>query len=105
MRGKNAYDALFKTGENESRKYSKGRNNDLVIERNECLYGRFYFYSKMQRKRYEDVIELLSKEYFLSSSRIGVLIESAPKEDLRAFENWDVKDFERKYNFLNWKIN
>ncbi len=105
MRGKNAYDALFKTGENKNRKNSKGRNNDLIIERNECLYSRFFFYSRMQRKRYEDVIEILSKEFFLSSCRIAVLIESATKQDLKAFEDWHIRDFEKNYNFLNWKIN
>ena len=109
MRGVNAYNSLFTAGENErkkeNKKCSKGRSIDLLKKRNECIYGRFYYYSKLHKKRYEEVINLLRNEFFLTENRIVVLIQSAPTEALRAFDSWDIKDFEKKYKFLNWKIN
>lgn len=43
---------------------SKGRNKQLIDERDKKLFERFYYWSEVQRLRFDDVIHKLSTEEF-----------------------------------------
>lgn len=54
---------------------TKGRNADLIKQRNEALVKRFYHWYEVKRLRYDDVLTRLSqKEFFISEARIEVII-------------------------------
>lgn len=103
MRGIRAYNELFAKETTTTSKPKKGRNNDLIQQRDELLSARFYYYSKRRGLRYEEVIIKLSNEFFLSESRVITIIGARPSSTHKAFENWTIKDFENKYDFLTWK--
>ena len=43
---------------------AKGRNKQLIDERDKKLFERFYYWSEVQRLRFDDVIHKLSTEEF-----------------------------------------
>ena len=43
---------------------AKGRNKQLIEERDKKLFERFYYWSEVQRLRFDDVIHKLSTEEF-----------------------------------------
>lgn len=43
---------------------AKGRNKQLIDERDKKLFERFYYWSEVQRLRFDDVIRKLSTEEF-----------------------------------------
>lgn len=103
---------LFNNLMNESRndlkeKYAKrGRNKDLVANRNECLLYRYYYYSKLQKLRYDEVLELMGREFFLANRSITDIIMSKSESLKIVFkEKLSIQELEKKFNFLNWKIN
>ena len=49
----------------------KGRCHNLIQARDKKLIERFYYWSEIKRKRFDDVLEVLSKEeFFISTQRI-----------------------------------
>lgn len=49
----------------------KGRNRELIERRNAQIVSRYYFWTEVQRLRFDDAIRQLSEnEFFLSESRI-----------------------------------
>ena len=46
---------------------AKGRNKQLIDERDKKLFERFYYWSEVQRLRFDDVIRKLSEEEFFLS--------------------------------------
>lgn len=48
---------------------AKGRNKDLIAERDRKLFERYYYWSEVQRLRFDDTIHKLSyEEFFLSEA-------------------------------------
>ncbi len=103
-RGIEIYNSLLNDNKRKVPGKAKGRDKDLIGERNECLLCRFYFYSKLHRIRFEDVLSLLKAEFFISEERIGILIQSLSKAPFEIYKEWEEKDFQKKYKFLSWKI-
>lgn len=56
-----------------------GRNADLLRQRNDKLFHRYYYYGKILHKKYEVVLFALSSEFDLSESTITQLIEKSQK--------------------------
>ncbi|NNV54544.1 transposase [Limnovirga soli] len=53
----------------------KGRNSNLIQLRNEYLIKRYYYWYELERKRTDDVLDILSeKEIFLDRDYILTLI-------------------------------
>lgn len=63
---------------------AKGRNKDLISRRDEALIRRYYYWTELQRLRFDDTLKILSeKEFFISEERVMAIIR----------ENYDkVKD-------------
>lgn len=61
--------------EETNKSLRRGRSEEFIRNRNECLlYRYYYYYSKINRLRYEDVLEVLSNEFFLASRTITDLL-------------------------------
>ena len=56
-------------------KIRKGRNRELVLKRNEQIIIRYYYWREIQRRRSDDVIEILShKEFYLNKNTLRRII-------------------------------
>lgn len=54
---------------------AKGRNKYLIEKRNEALCRRYYYWTEVQRLRFDDVLKILSEqEFFISEERILAVI-------------------------------
>ena len=62
----------------------KGRDTALIKKRDEALLRRYYFWTEIQRLRFDDALTILSEqEFFISQERILRIIRHAiktPKE-------------------------
>lgn len=81
----------------------KGRNTDLIKERNFKLLARFYWYNAIINLKSDKCIEILKFEFDISESRIYDLI-SENNNTLSDFENnkTTAKDFKIKIPYFNW---
>ena len=53
----------------------KGRDKDLIELRDEALCRRYYYWTEVQRLRFDDALKVLSRqEFFLSEERIMAII-------------------------------
>lgn len=58
---------------------SRGRNK-LIAKRNAAIYNRWLYWTETQRRRFDDVITILSEEeFFLSEDRILRIIRDQIK--------------------------
>ena len=54
---------------------SKGRNKELIRLRDEALCRRYYYWTEIQRLRFDDALRRLSEcEFFISEERIMAII-------------------------------
>lgn len=54
---------------------AKGRNSELITKRNEALLRRYYYWTEVQRLRFDDTLTILSEqEFFISVDRIMAII-------------------------------
>lgn len=60
---------------------SRGRNKELIKERNKKLCQRWYYWTEVQRLRFDDALKILSQqEFFLSEDRIMTILRQYSKE-------------------------
>lgn len=83
-------------------KQRKGRSADLINQRNECLIDRYFYYGQ-QKLRYNYILDILSKEFFLSRITIPEVIE-ANFEKLSALKKQQpsLKYFKDRWPHLTW---
>lgn len=56
-------------------KRKKGRSKELISLRNEQLMRRWYYWTEVQRLRFDDALKVLStQEFFISEERIMEII-------------------------------
>jgi len=54
----------------------KGRNKDLIELRNKKLIERYYYWTEIKRRRFDDVLQILSRsEFFLAEKTILNIIQ------------------------------
>ncbi|MCH3995028.1 MAG: transposase [Prevotella sp.] len=54
---------------------ARGRNKELIKQRDEALCRRYYYWTEVQRLRFDDALKVLSeKEFFISEERIMAII-------------------------------
>ena len=59
----------------------KGRNKELIKLRDEALCRRYYYWTEVQRLRFDDALRLLSEhEFFISEERIMSVIRRKCRE-------------------------
>lgn len=60
---------------------SKGRNKDLIKERDHRLFERYYYWTEVQRLRFDDAIRRLSREeFFISEARVLQVVRRMVQE-------------------------
>lgn len=91
---------------NTQKQLQKGRNSTLIEQRNTLLLNRYYYYATFTKTRYEIVMQLLSKEFFLSERRIIDLI-THDKETLSNLrkKHPDIAYFKKNFPHLSWNNN
>lgn len=59
----------------------RGRSKSLINNRNEALCRRWYYWTEVQRLRFDDALRILStQEFFLSEERIMTIIRQYCRE-------------------------
>lgn len=54
---------------------AKGRNRELIEQRDQKMFERYYYWTEVRRLRFDDTIRKLSEEeFFLSESRVMQII-------------------------------
>jgi hypothetical protein len=82
----------------QNRVTRKGRNDQLMEKRNECLVARYYYYGSHSEKRYDIILQQLSDEFFLSTSTIQDLVQS----NMKYLHELKDKEPRRAYFESNW---
>lgn len=85
---------------------NKGRNSELIVNRNQKLAARFYFYSCIIGLKFSKCLENLILEFDISESRIcDLLAENA--DVISGLEHKDItlQQLKQHYPFLNWQYN
>jgi hypothetical protein len=103
-RGEKLYKALLLNSD-ISVKGCKVKGQKYFLEkRNELMFYRLYFYTRIKGKRYEDVLDILEKEFFLTKSSIVQYLQKHPNY-IKAIgdEAPTQKKLARKFDFFNWK--
>lgn len=60
---------------------ARGRDKELIKLRDEALYRRYYYWTEIQRLRFDDALKVLSNnEFFISEERILSIIRRKSKE-------------------------
>lgn len=53
----------------------RGRDKELIKKRDEALLRRYYYWTELQRLRFDDALKVLSEqEFFISQERIMAII-------------------------------
>ena len=59
----------------------RGRDKELIKRRDEALCRRYYYWTEVQRLRFDNALKVLSKEeFFISEERILAIIRRKCKE-------------------------
>lgn len=84
-------------------KSRKGRSLFHIQQRNHCLIDRFVFYGRTTGFRYELLIRILSKEFFLSEDTIPDIIDNN-YDLLRASKtaNQTKDNLKEKWPHMHW---
>jgi len=82
----------------------KGRCNHLFRERNNCLVSRYFYYAKLKRLNYDDVLKNLKTEFFITERTIINTIQDE-HDFLKKIiaEKPSVNELKRRYQFLIWE--
>lgn len=80
-----------------------GRDPQLIENRNQFLFYRYYFKTAIQRKQYIDVCRELSNETFLSQIRIKeILQDNTESVLLLKKQKPQPKELAKLYPHINW---
>lgn len=104
MRGQRSlYNSLFPEKVQVQKEISRPRNY-FQPERNEAVVYRFYFYAYINDLKYEQCLEKLEREFYLTSSRlIKVLTDSNDMLNRVSNESPSVKELEIKFPHFTWR--
>jgi len=103
VRGNKQYETLFGIEEDVREQVTRGRDPELIERRNDHMLYRFVWYGSDRRNAYAWIVEQLSKEFYLTESTIGQIIEDS---DVRLKqirnENLNEKQIAAKFPFFKW---
>jgi hypothetical protein len=103
MRGKIFDQYLNESGLKDIKQIKKGRNESLMNKRNIYLFYRYYYYSKIHRMRYEDVIKQLSNDFFITQRTDIDIIQNNTSQVKNVFdEKLNIRQLKKKFDLYNW---
>jgi hypothetical protein len=104
QRGRQIFDKLNYDSSEILKHGSKGRSKILIKERNQCICLRYWYHSKRHKRRYDEVLKLLSKEFYLSERTIvDVVSENANLIKNVYKENPIINRLKIEFEHLTWK--
>ena len=78
MRGYKIFNELTHNDDTAAR-IQRGRKSELIDKRNQCLIARYYYHGCMKKKCYEDTVNALVAEFFITPERIvNIIQENGP---------------------------
>lgn len=103
MRGQQSLFNSFVTRQ-EEKTVRKGRSADMIALRDECLLYRYYYYIKLQGKRYDVAIQELSKEFWVKESNIIYRMQcnTGRLEQIMKQEQPAIKQLRLQYPWWTW---
>ena len=83
----------------------RGRNDELIEKRNECLLARYFYYSRFSGLCYEESMARIAKEFFLTPSRITRIIQDNAEslQELRQNQT-TIYYLQTHYPHLKWWV-
>ncbi|TZF81806.1 hypothetical protein FW774_17265 [Pedobacter sp. BS3] len=81
----------------------KGKKSVFTAERDTCLAYRFYYYYHIARKRFDDAIAIMEKEFFIAGTTIIARLteNDALLKDIKQ-NNPDRAALRKRYPHFNW---
>lgn len=103
MRGHSKIFSILTESSKSEHSSQKGRSKQLIAHRDECLVYRYFFYAKIKKLQYDDSLNMLMKEFFISKIRIIelLMINQIQLTELNK-SNIEVKDLAKRFPFYNW---
>jgi|GEM_PF-2309858 len=81
----------------------KGRSIELLNQRNTCLIYRYFFYAKIKKLQFSELLSQLSSEFYLSDRTCINIVSASHHEVKKAFaEKKEVRELQKMYPFLSW---
>ena len=81
----------------------KGRNEELLAQRNELLIHRYYYFTKILRLQYGDALKQLRDQLHLETRTITDILQTNSAELYRLHQSKPaIKYFRDKYPYLRW---
>ena len=105
LRGKRLFEALTLDDrlEQKNKTDRKGRSEEKIKDRNTCICYRYFYHSKIKKNRYENVLELLANEFFLSERTVTTIISNESPQLKNVFnEKLTITNLKEKYDYYKW---
>jgi hypothetical protein len=81
----------------------RGRNEELIKQRNELLLHRHYFYTKIKKYPYHLLLSSLESEFFLTQRTVMDIVQSNTTLLRRInTDKIESRELRRKYPAMNW---
>lgn len=83
---------------------SKTSRQEHVYKRNRELIARYYYWTEIRRRRFDDVIRILSEEFHVEDRTISnALLDFGDYLDNLLKEKKKVRELKREYPGRNWE--
>lgn len=103
MKGSKVFIEISSSERDNSKSDRKGRSRELLNNRNEKLFHRFYYYSKILQYSYVQVLNALVIEFDISESTLVQLIaKSATELTVIRDKKLTRQQLKRRYPYYNW---
>ena len=81
----------------------KGRSIELLNQRNTCIIYRYFFYAKIKKLQFSEILKQVAFEFYLSERTCINIIESSHPKVKKVFaEKKEKRELQSMYPFLNW---
>jgi hypothetical protein len=103
MRGSGTFQKIFEPSPQTEIPIKKGRNSILTSQRNDLLIDRYVYCCGLLRMRYDDALEKVGGELFLTQRTVQDILQSNLEAILIAKRNGATKkQLSAKWPFLVW---
>lgn len=104
MRGQQSLFASKFMDESTREREEQRPRNYYQPERNKALIARYYFHVEINRYRYDDCINLLEQEFYITAPRIiHVLTKNSERINDLINEEPSPKDLAERHPHFNWR--
>lgn len=81
----------------------RGRSSHLINYRNTAIAYRYYYHARIHKKRYDDILEILSKEFMIAPYTIAKILTSNDELIQPIFKsNPDFATMKKLFPFFTW---